>query len=327
MNTWTSYIQSIQLYKEYTDMANSFASLKKSRNKSLDKLLQESTKLSSNENQTSQGEDTRFWKPEVDKAGNGYAIIRFLPEPKGEDLPWVRTFNHGFQGPGGWYIENSLTTIGEKDPVSEYNSELWNNGTDAGKEQARKQKRRLSYISNIMVIKDPNHPENEGKVFLYRYGKKIWDKVNDLMQPEFEDESPVNPFDFWEGADFKLKIRQVEGYRNYDKSEFDSPTELLDGDDDALEKVYESLYSLQEFLDRKNFKSYNELKDRLDRVLGLSQPQAVVSSSAEDFEDEIPFDAGGSTSEPVTETAKRVDTVAVDDDDDLSFFEKLAEDD
>ena len=319
MNTWTSYIQSIQLYKEYTDMANSFASLKKSRNSSLDKLLQESTKLSSGEKQANNGEDTRFWKPTVDKAGNGYAVIRFLPEAKGEDLPWVRIFNHGFQGPGGWYIENSLTTIGEKDPVSEYNSELWNNGTDAGKEQARKQKRRLNYISNILVIKDGANPENEGKVFLYRYGKKIWDKINDQMQPEFEDETPVNPFDFWEGADFKLKIRQVEGYRNYDKSEFDASSALFDGDDDALERVYESIFSLNEFVDRSQFKSYAELKDRLDKVLGLSSAP-VAMTTAENFEEEIPFDTGKVASAPVRQTA----TTADDDDDDLSFFEQLA---
>src|SRR5210317_417190 len=180
-------------------MATDFAALKKSRTNSLSKLVNESTKIS-NKTQESSGGDDRLWKPSVDKAGNGYAVIRFLPEPKGEDLPWVRTFNHGFQGVGGWYIENSLTTLGESDPVSDYNSMLWNRGDDAGKEQARKQKRRLSYISNIYVVKDPTNPHNEGKVFLYRYGKKIWDKLNEAMNPAFEDETPVNPFDFWEGA-------------------------------------------------------------------------------------------------------------------------------
>src|SRR6056300_1765626 len=250
-------------------MANSFASLKKSRNASLDKLLQETAKLNDSGQQQSNGPDERIWKPTVDKAGNGYAVIRFLPEPSGEELPWVRVFDHGFQGPGGWYIENSLTTSGQKDPVGEYNSELWNNGTDAGKDQARKQKRRLKYFSNIVVLIDPSNPQNEGKVFLYQYGKKIWDKINDLMQPEFEDESPVNPFDFWEGADFKLKIRQVDGYRNYDKSEFDAPSQLFDGDDDSLEKVYEGLYSLQELVSPDKFKSYDELKQKLNKVLGL----------------------------------------------------------
>ena len=298
-------------------MATSFASLKKSRNSSLDKLLQESSKLSQGGEQ-SNGPDERIWKPSVDKAGNGYAVIRFLPEPKGEDLPWVRIFDHGFQGPGGWYIENSLTTLNQKDPVSEYNSELWNNGTDAGKEQARKQKRRLKYYSNILVIKDPANPQNEGKVFLYQYGKKIWDKINDLMQPEFEDESPVNPFDLWEGADFKLKIRQVEGYRNYDKSEFDAPSELFDGNDEQLERVYESLYSLQDLVSPDKFKSYDELKSKFDKVFGLggSTPRPVYE------EEEVPFDTGKTAPPP-----KRAVATTADDDDDLSFFEQLANDD
>ena len=321
MNTWTSYIQSIQRYKEYTDMANSFASLKKSRNSSLDKLLQETAKLNDS-TQQSNGPDERIWKPTVDKAGNGYAVIRFLPEPSGEELPWVRVFDHGFQGPGGWYIENSLTTLNQKDPVSEYNSELWNNGTDAGKEQARKQKRRLKYFSNIMVVKDPSNPQNEGKVFLYQYGKKIWDKINDLMQPEFEDETPVNPFDFWEGADFKLKIRNVEGYRNYDKSEFDSPSELLDGDDEQLETVYNSLNSLSELVAPDKFKSYDELKQKLDKVLGLTGGASVARPAFEEV-DEIPFDP---TPQSKTAAAPKSPVATAEDDDDLSFFEQLAND-
>ena len=301
-------------------MATDFAALKKSRSNSLSKLVQETTKI----NTPSEGSsaDDRFWQPTVDKAGNGYAVIRFLPEPKGEDLPWVRLFNHGFQGPGGaWYIENSLTTFGEKDPVSEYNSSLWNNGTDAGKEQARKQKRRLSYIANIYVVKDPGNPENEGKVFLYKFGKKIFDKLNEAMNPEFEDESPCNPFDFWEGADLKLKIRNVEGYRNYDKSEFDSPSPLLEGDDDKLEKVYESLYSLQDFLDRKHFKSYAELQARLNRVLGLDGSSPQPRTTAEDNVVEAPV----AKSAPAPKQASV--SVGDDDDDTLSFFEKLAEED
>jgi hypothetical protein len=302
-------------------MASSFASLKKSRANSLSKLVSEGSKLSAGNKPSG---DDRFWKPEVDKAGNGYAVIRFLPEPKGEDLPWVRLFDHGFQGKGGWYIENSLTTIGEKDPVSEYNSMLWNNGTDAGKDQARQQKRRLKYISNIMVIKDPANPANEGKVFLYQYGKKIFDKLNEAMNPAFEDEQAINPFDFWEGADFKLKIRQVDGYRNYDKSEFDSSSELLAGDDEALEKAYEGLYSLAEFLDRKNFKSYAELQTKLNRVLGLDGGTAPTAT-AMDETDDIPFEPA-----PVAE-AKPAPVAAApaqeEDDDNLSFFEKLAEED
>ena len=303
-------------------MANSFASLKKSRNSSLDKLLQETAKLNDSGQQQSNGPDERIWKPTVDKAGNGYAVIRFLPEPSGEELPWVRVFDHGFQGPGGWYIENSLTTLNQKDPVSEYNSELWNNGTDAGKEQARKQKRRLKYFSNILVVKDPSNPQNEGKVFLYQYGKKIWDKINDLMQPEFEDETPVNPFDFWEGADFKLKIRNVEGYRNYDKSEFDSPSELLDGDDEQLETVYNSLNSLSELVAPDKFKSYDELKQKLDKVLGLTGGASVARPAFEEV-DEIPFDP---TPQSKTADAPKSRVATAEDDDDLSFFEQLAND-
>ena len=303
-------------------MATDFAALKKSRSNSLSKLVSETTKI----NTPSEGSsaDDRFWQPTVDKAGNGYAVIRFLPEPKGEDLPWVRLFNHGFQGPGGWYIENSLTTFNEKDPVSEYNSMLWNNGTDAGKDQARKQKRRLSYTANIYVVKDPANPSNEGKVFLYKFGKKIFDKLNESMNPEFEDETPINPFDFWEGADFKLKIRQVEGYRNYDKSEFDTPSALLDGDDDKLEKVYEGLYSLQDFLDRKNFKTYAELQAKLNRVLGLDGSSPKPTTTAEDNDNVAPAPVVAKSA-----PAPKQESVSVGDDDDdtLSFFEKLAEED
>ena len=300
-------------------MATDFAALKKSRSNSLSKLVSETTKINTpNEGGSS---DDRFWTPTVDKAGNGYAVVRFLPEPRGEDLPWVRMFNHGFQGPGGWYIENSLTTFNEKDPVSEYNSMLWNNGTDAGKEQARKQKRRLTYIANIYVVKDPANPQNEGQVFLYKFGKKIFDKLNEAMNPEFEDESPINPFDFWEGADLKLKIRNVEGYRNYDKSEFDSPSALLDGDDDRLEKIYEGLYSLQDFMDRKNFKPYAELEAKLNRVLGLdgSSPKPTTTAESNVAEAPAPKAAPAPKQEVVSASSEEDDT--------LSFFEKLAEED
>ena len=300
-------------------MATSFAALKKSRSSSLSKLVTETAKI----NAPSEGsnEDNRFWTPSVDKAGNGYAVIRFLPEPKGEDLPWVRVFSHGFQGPAGkWYIENSLTTFNEKDPVSEYNSTLWNNGTEAGKEQARKQKRRLSYIANIYVVKDPANPENEGTVRLYKFGKKIFDKLNEKMNPEFEDETPINPFDFWEGADLKLKIRNVEGYRNYDKSEFAEVSPLLDGDDAKLETVYDSMFSLQDFLDRKHFKTYAELQAKLDMVLGLAGATATAPSvmSAEENVVEMPVQKEASA--PKIESSDS-------DDENLSFFEKLAEED
>jgi len=287
-----------------------FSALKRNRN-SFDKL----TKAIESTTQTTESgskEDDRFWQPEVDKAGNGMAIIRFLPAPAadGDDaLPWVRVFNHGFQGPGGWYIENSLTTLNQKDPVSEYNSVLWNSGIEANKEIARKQKRRLTYISNVLIVSDPKHPENEGQIKLYKYGKKIFDKISEAMNPEFEDETPLNPFDFWEGANFKIKIRQVEGYRNYDKSEFDKPSALLDGDDAKLESLWKKENSLKEFLDVKHFKSYDALKARLDKVLGLDGV-APVKTKAED------------TVLTPAKSAPSLDET----DDELDYFKSLAED-
>lgn len=292
----------------------SFANLKRSSS-DLGKLAKAIEQVSSNE--TSSKEDN-IWKPEVDKAGNGYAVIRFLPAPEvdGDDaLPWVKLFNHGFQGPGGWYIENSLTTIGQKDPVSEYNSQLWNSGVEANKELARKQKRRLNYYTNIYVVEDPKNPENEGKVFLYKFGKKIFDKLTEAMNPAFEDETPINPFDLWNGANFKLKIRKVEGYQNYDKSEFDSPSALSE-DDDKLEKIWKSEYSLKAFLEPENFKSYDELKDRLDRVLGLDGSRPAPRTTVED-------------AKPVSKPVAKQESAPWSDeeDDDLSYFSKLAEED
>tara|TARA_R100000951_G_scaffold116300_2_gene127507 strand:- start:69 stop:986 length:918 start_codon:yes stop_codon:yes gene_type:complete len=304
-------------------MATSFSELKRSRSSSLKTLIDETNKLSSG-NPNAQQED-RFWKPVVDKAGNGYAVIRFLPAAQGDDIPWVQTWNHGFQGPGGWYIEESLTTIGKKDPVSEYNSMLWNSGIDANKDQARKQKRRLNYISNIQVINDPSNPDNNGKVFLYKFGKRIWDKINDLMNPQFEDEQPVNPFDFWEGANFKLKIRQVEGYRNYDKSEFDSSEPLAD--DDALESIWKQQVPLAEFTDPSSFKSYEELQAKLNRVLGIDADTSNRSATVEDAEP-APAPAKVAVA-PVAATADVDDppwSTSEDDDDGMSFFEKLAQD-
>jgi hypothetical protein len=298
---------------------NSFAQLKRSRGDSFEKLNQELTKLQQNTPGQS-GDDNRFWKPEVDKAGNGSAIIRFLPAPPNEDVPFARYWDHGFQGPGGWYIEKSLTTFGEKDPVSEYNTQLWNSGVEANKEQVRKQKRRLHYIANIYVVKDPANPDNEGKVFLYQFGKKIFDKLKDLMEPEFDDEQPTNPFDLWEGANFRLKIRNVEGYRNYDKSEFDNPAPLFD-DDDKLEGVWKSEHSLQAFLDRKNFKSYDELKTRLYRVLALDGGSVTqnVQDRFSDSEDEAPR-------QQKTKPQKSQPVAEDDDDESMQFFKELAED-
>ena len=295
-------------------MSTSFKQLKRDRKSNVDKLTSELSKLDSP--QANNNKDDRFWQPEVDKVGNGYAVIRFLPAPSGEDVPFVRIWDHGFQGPGGWYIEKSLTTLGEKDPVSEYNSKLWNSGIDSNKDVVRKQKRRLYFVSNILVVKDPAHPENEGQVRLYRYGKKIFDKVNDLMNPEFEDETPINPFDFWDGADFKLKIRKVEGYRNYDKSEFADSTELLDGDDDKLEELWKKQFSLQAFIAPDQFKSYDELKARLDMVLANKtvDPEPETVDTIEETM---------ATSTPEVEAKP----IAEDEDDTLSFFEKLAEED
>lgn len=295
---------------------NSLSDLRKARG-NFDQLMKEVEKLDAPQQRQ---DDSNEWKPTVDQAGNGYAVIRFLPAPQGEDMPWVQLWNHGFQGPTGkWYIENSLTTLKQTDPVSELNSELWNSGVEANKEIARKQKRRLSYYANILVVEDSGNPSNNGKVFLYKFGKKIFDKIKDAMQPEFQDEAPMNPFDFWDGANFKLKIRQVEGYRNYDKSEFDSPSPLLNGDDDELEKVYNSMHSLADFTDKRHFKSYDELKAKLDRVLGLTGVTAP-KTKAEDTVAEAP----AMKSAPAPKVS---DEVSFDDDDDesLSFFEKLAE--
>ena len=262
--------------------------------------------------------DERLWKPELDKSGNGYAVIRFLPAVSGEDLPWAKVWNHAFQGPTGqWYIENSLTTLNQKDPVSEHNTRLWNTGLESDKEIARKQKRKLQYFSNIYVVSDTKHPENEGKVFLFRFGKKIFDKITAAMQPEFEDEKAINPFDFWEGANFKLKIRKVDGYWNYDKSEFEDTSKLFEDDSEA-DKVWKSQHSLAEFTAASNFKSYDELKTRLDAVLSGT---VKVGNVADDLDD-APVAKPKVDTKPVT---TKVETPVVEEDDTLAYFEKLAE--
>ena len=305
-------------------MTNSFAALKRSSQTDLQKLSAEIEKVSNPTAKSNSYEDDRLWKPTVDKAGNGYAVIRFLPASEGEDVPWVRVFNHGFQGPGGWYIENSLTTLNKKDPVSEYNSQLWNSGVEKNKEIARKQKRRLSYYSNIYVVSDSANPENEGKVMIFKYGKKIFDKLMEAMNPEFEDEAPLNPFDLWGGANFKLKIRNVEGYRNYDKSEFDSSTALAD-DDDKLESIWKSQFKLNEFIDENNFKTYDELKARLNKVLGLD---GDTYSQAPTRNTEPVFEAPQASNEP--RATVEDDTPSWSDnssgDEDMSYFESLAQD-
>lgn len=304
-----------------------FSQLKKSSGKSsLDKLTSELNKLTGG-GQTDNKKDDRFWYPNVDKAGNGYAVIRFLPPPPNEDTPFVRIFEHGFQGPtGSWYIENSLTTIGKPDPVGELNNTLWNSGLDSDKEIARKQKRKLHFISNVYVITDQQNPENEGKVFLFKYGKKIFDKLNEAMNPEFADEDALNPFDFWEGANFKLKIRNVEGYRNYDKSEFAKPTALF-LDDDEMEAVWKKQHSLQEFIAPGKFKSYEELKAKLNKVLGLDKA-GLTQTMRNDAHEKVAKAAENATpwaEEAAAPSFKSKPAYAVDDeDDDLSFFNKLA---
>ena len=280
------------------------------------KLVKEVEKMNNN----GASGDERTWKLDVDKSGNGYAVIRFLPAPEGEDLPFVKLYSHAFQGPGGWYIENSLTSLGQKDPVSEYNTQLWNNGTDAGKETARKQKRKLTYMSNIYVVKDPANPENEGKVFLFKYGKKILDKLTAAMQPEFEDEEAIDPFDFWQGANFKLKAKNVAGYRNYDSSEFAAVSPLLD-DDDALEALWKKQFSLAEIVAADQFKSYEDLKKRLEYVLGSKRPAQDPDVFDEDND-------RGEAEELVTAAVSApptTSTVDKDEDDALSYFAKLAE--
>ena len=290
----------------------SFSSLKKQS--SLGSLTSKLVKEIEKTNTTRGGADERLWKPELDKSGNGYAVIRFLPAPDGEDLPWAKVYSHAFQGPGGWYIENSLTTMGGKDPVSEYNRDLWNSGNEGDKDVVRRQKRKLSYYANIYVVKDPVNPHNEGGVFLFKFGKKIFDKLTAAMQPEFEDETPINPFDFWQGANFKLKIRKVDGYWNYDKSEFDAPAPLLD-DDDALEALWKKQFSLADFTAQSNFKSYEDLERRLKSVLGQKQAQRPrLDEEVVEEDDPRPTAVAAVTAAP-----------DADEDDALSYFQKLAE--
>jgi len=291
------------------------------------KLVKEVEKM--NNNGSTSG-DERVWKLECDKSGNGYAVIRFLPAPDGEDLPFVKLYSHAFQGPGGWYIENSLTTLGQKDPVSEYNTMLWNNGTDAGKETARKQKRKLTYVSNIYVVKDPANPQNEGKVMLYKYGKKIFDKLTAAMQPEFEDEEAIDPFDFWQGANFKLKAKNVAGYRNYDSSEFARPDALLD-DDDAMEGIWKKEYSLAELVAPDQFKDYDALKKRLDYVLGVRGVPKMQDQETVEMEESWERERRGESAPEVPQSMKdelsSLSSSSSDDEDDdaMSYFARLAE--
>ena len=298
---------SIQALEALKKSKSNFDTLTKQLEKTIDKPKTEN-----------KYQDDRFWKPELDKSGNGYAVIRFLPAVEGEDMPWQRVWHHAFQGPGGqWYIENSLTTLNHKDPVSEENTRLWNTGIEADKEIARKRKRKLQYYSNILVVSDPKHPENEGKVFLFKFGKKIFDKITEAMNPQFEDEKAVNPFDFWEGSNFKLKIRKVDGYWNYDKSEFE-PVSRVKTTDEEIDSVWKSQHALKPFIDPSNFKSYDELKEKLNRVLtGTRSTESVEDIDLPPVSNDVPRSSSGIVEKAISSN---------DDDDSLSYFSKLAED-
>ena len=296
-----------------------FESLKQSQS-SFDKITkaleQSSEKPEISGNSKNKYQDDRIWKPELDKTGNGYAVIRFLPATTGEEMPWQRVWSHAFQDKGGWYIENSLTTLNQKDPVSEENTRLWNTGVDSDKEIARKRKRKLSYYSNIFVVSDPKHPENEGKVFIFKFGKKIFDKITEAMQPAFDDETPINPFDFWKGANFKLKIRKVDGYWNYDKSEFESVSQIKESDDD-IKQIWSKQYPLNPFVDPSNFKTYDELKEKLNRVIMGQRNTETVEN--------VDLPPQSTTSVPSSSDVKSAP--ASEDDDTLSYFSKLADED
>ncbi len=304
----------------------SFENLK-SKSTDVSKLVSAANEMNGKGGEKKSYGDDRFWKPSVDESGNGYAVIRFLPAGDGQELPWIRYWDHFFKGPTGqWYIEKSLTTLGQNDPVSEHNSRLWNSGIEDDKETARKQKRRLHYVSNILVVSDPSNPANDGKVFLYDFGKKIFDKIMDVMQPQFPGEEPINPFDFWKGADFQLKIRNVAGYRNYDKSEFKSPT-VLDESEEKLKAIYNQMHDLNEFVDPSSFKSYDELKGRLQVVLGESVGAGSTAKN-ESVSQSAESNVGRSAPEPEIVSAPTPSAGAEEDEEDtLSYFAKMAQED
>ena len=288
----------------------------KSSSSNFDKITKALEKNLGPEDQANKNkyQDDRFWKPELDKTGNGYAVIRFLPASEKEEMPWQRVWSHAFQDKGGWYIENSLTTLNSKAPVSEDNTRLWNTGVDSDKDIARKRKRKLSYYSNIYIVSDPKHPENEGKVFLYKYGKKIFDKISEAMQPQFADEKAINPFDFWKGANFKLKIRKVDGYWNYDKSEFEGVTPVA-SEDANIKAIWAKQYPLKPFVDPSNFKSYDELKEKLNRIIMGTRSTETVETV------DLPQQTNGQVKSTNVVNSKP----ASEEDDTLSYFSKLAD--
>jgi hypothetical protein len=302
----------------------SFANLKRGRG-DLSSLVEAANKVATGGGEK-RGTDTRFWQPTRDKMGNGYAVVRFLPGKDDTGTPWTRYWDHAFKGPTGqWYIEKSLTSISLQDPLSELNSKMWNSGNEADKAVVRARKRNLKYVANVLIVSDPSNPENEGQLKLYRFGKKIFDKIMDSMQPQFPDEKPVNPFDMWEGADFTIKIRKVEGYPNYDASAFKAPSAVMGGDESKLEELYDKQHSLVEWTDPAQYKSYDELKSRLALVLGESAPRTVKETF--DLDDEIPSFEPKAASAPSMATAEQVSLPAVDEDDTMSYFKSLASDD
>ena len=306
-------------------MTMSFEALKRNRT-DISKLVQAAEAVGGAGGEKKNYDDERIWKPTVDKAGNGYAVLRFLPAAEGTDLPWARYWDHGFKGPTGlWYIENSLTSIGQPDPVGELNSRLWNSGHEEDKETARKQKRRLHYVVNALVVEDPSAPQNEGRVVLFKFGKKIFDKIQDLMQPQFPGETPVDPFDLWNGADFQLKIRNVEGYRNYDRSEFKAPSPLFEGDEVQLQAVLNQLHDINQFVDPANYKTYEQLQSKLNEVLGQSAPSTIKHEVAMDTVAEpAPAPVAAAPEVPSSAAATAEEAGDAGDDDAFSYFQKLA---
>jgi len=301
-------------------MSIDIKALRKMRSGDFSKITDALEKAANPQSNNTREEDKRFWKLERDKAGNGSAVIRFLPRTEKDELPWVRIYHHGFKGPTGrWYIENSLSTIGQMDGVAELNRELWNSTEDdnhPNRKQAREQKRRLTYISNILVISDPKHPENEGKVFLFKYGKKIHDKIVDAARPTFADQEPIDVFDYWEGANFKLRMRQVDGYANYDQSVFDAPSAI--GDDEFIVEVANTQHWLGEFIDPKNFKSREDLDKKLAEVMGNGKKSLATA------EKEVE-QAAGINSSPAVATIKEAKSTSIelpasDDDSNLADY-------
>lgn len=270
--------------------------------------------------------DGRMWTPTQDDAGNALAVIRFLPSLKADQLPWVKVYTHGFQGSTGrWYIEKCLTTIGADDPVCNYTRKLWNRGDDEGKELARKYKRKLSYYSNVLVVNDPKHPENEGKVFLFRYGAKIFAKITSMMMPELDSDPSVDVFDPDVGANFRLRVKRVAGYANYDDSAFQAPSPISK-DDKVLDGILSAAYDLGEFLKPESYKSFDELDAKFHDVLQVEgKPETATREATWDKPEAETWDEpkAKSVRAPRAESKPAPEPV-MDDDDPAKYFEQFA---